>query len=183
MRAVGVRSGPDTAATVRPDDVDAFCRREHRRLVASLSAYTGDRDLAVELSQEALARVCLDWERVGAMERPGAYAHRIAVNLANSTLRRRRYERAALARAAARAAQGVPEPPPPMDGAVRRALSALPARQREAVVLRFVLDLSIETTAARMGCAAGTVRALTAQAVARLRQDPALADLEEPADD
>lgn len=163
--------------------VEVFCRREHPRLVRSLTAYTGDRDLAVELSQEALARVCLDWPRIGAMAAPGAYAHRVAVNLANSTLRRRRCERAALARAAARAADGVPEPAPPLDPGVRRALSALPPRQREAVVLRFVLDLSVDTAAARMGCAPGTIRSLTAQAVARLRDDPALADLEEPADD
>jgi RNA polymerase sigma factor (sigma-70 family) len=172
-----------SATLVDDRGVDGFCRREHPRLVASLTAYTGDRDLAVELSQEALARVCLDWGRVGAMDAPGAWAHRVAVNLANSTLRRRKYERAALARASARAAGGAAEPPPPLDAAVRRALQALPARQREAVVLRYVLDLSVATTAERMGCAAGTVRALTAQAVARLRQDPALADLEEPADD
>jgi DNA-directed RNA polymerase specialized sigma24 family protein len=59
----------------------------------------------------------------------------------------------------------------------------LPRRQREALLLRFLLDLSVEQTAERMGCAAGTVRALTAQGVGRLRLDRRLADLVEPIHD
>jgi RNA polymerase sigma factor (sigma-70 family) len=70
-----------------------------------------------------------------------------------------------------------------MEAGVRRALAALPARQREAVVLRYVLDLSVDETAQRMGCAAGTVRALTSQGIARLRRCPGLSDLEEPTRD
>lgn len=163
----------------RVADLDALCRREHPRLVASMTAYTGDRDLAVELSQEALARACLHWGEVRAMAAPGAWLHRVAVNLANSSLRRRRFERAALARAAARTPTSVPPPGAPPGPAVRQALRGLPPRQREAVVLRYVLDLSVESAAERMGCAAGTVRALTAQGIAGLRRHPDLADLEE----
>lgn len=168
---------------VPESDLDALCRREHPRLVASLTAYTGDHDLAVELSQEALARACLHWPQVREMAAPGAWLHRVAVNLANSTLRRRRYERAALARAAARASADVPPPPPPYSEGVRQALKGLPRRQREAVVLRYVLDLDVAQTAEHMGCAAGTVRALTAQGIAALRRHPELSHLEEHADD
>ena len=66
---------------------------------------------------------------------------------------------------------------------IRHALASLPRRQREAVLLRFLLDLSVEDTAQRMGCAAGTVRALTAQGVGRLRLDHRLAELTEPTHD
>ncbi|WP_165865731.1 RNA polymerase sigma factor [Vallicoccus soli] len=169
----------DDGGRVAGDDADAVCRREHPRLVAALTAYTGDRDLAVELSQEALARALLHWREVQGMDAPGAWLHRVAMNLANSHFRRRRYERLALRRAAARVPASVDAPEPPLGGAVRTALAELPPRQREAVVLRYVLDLSVEQAAERMGCAAGTVRALTAQGTARLRRHPGLADLQE----
>jgi RNA polymerase sigma factor (sigma-70 family) len=166
-------------------DVEAFCRAEHPRLLSALTLYTGDRDLAAELTQEALARTHRNWPSVSQMEAPGAWAHRVAVNLANSSLRRRRYERAAAARAAARLPAGQLDRPPSDQGAVelRAALAGLPRRQREALLLRFLLDLSVEDTAERMGCAPGTVRALTAQGVGRLRLDHRLAELAEPSHD
>ena len=102
------------------------------------------------------------------------------MNLANSHLRRRHYERGALARAAAHPPGGQGDALAPLPDWLRSALRGLPARQREAVVLRFVLDLSVSQTAAHMRCAPGTVRALTAQGVARLRRHPELAEIQEP---
>ena len=166
-------------------EVEEFCRAEHPRLLSALALYTGDRDLAAELAQEALARAHRAWPTVSRMDSPGGWAHRVAVNLANSSLRRRRYERAATVRAASRLPSGHLDSSPSEGGAaeVRDALAALPRRQREALLLRFLLDLSVEQTAERMGCAAGTVRALTAQGVGRLRLDHRLAELAEPTHD
>ena len=45
-------------------------------------------------------------------------------------------------------------------------LADLPDRQREAIVLRFLEELSVEQTAAAMGCAEGTVKATVHQAPA-----------------
>ena len=53
---------------------------------------------------------------------------------------------------------------------VRLVLADLPMRQREAVVLRFFEDMSVDETAAAMGCAAGTVKATVHQALRSLRQ-------------
>ena len=50
------------------------------------------------------------------------------------------------------------------------ALRALPRRQREAVVLRFLVDLSEHDTAQAMGCALGTVKSAAARGLERLRQ-------------
>ena len=55
--------------------------------------------------------------------------------------------------------------------AVREAIVGLPARQRAAVVLRYHADLSVDDTAAVMRCAPGTVKALTHQALERLRDE------------
>src|SRR5262249_5400756 len=48
---------------------------------------------------------------------------------------------------------------------LRQTLQTLPDRQREALVLRFFEDLSVEQTASAMGCAEGTVKATVFQAL------------------
>jgi RNA polymerase sigma factor (sigma-70 family) len=64
---------------------------------------------------------------------------------------------------------------------VRQALMQLSDRQRIAVLLRFLEDLSVEQTAEMMNCGPGTVKKLTARALAALRLLIA-EDFEVPAD-
>jgi RNA polymerase sigma-70 factor (ECF subfamily) len=52
---------------------------------------------------------------------------------------------------------------------LRAQLEELPDRQREALVLRYFEDLTIEQTATAMGCTAGTVKATVHQALRALR--------------
>ena len=52
---------------------------------------------------------------------------------------------------------------------VRDAIATLPARQREAVVLRYLADLSLAEVADAMGCAVGTVKATLHHALGALR--------------
>jgi RNA polymerase sigma factor (sigma-70 family) len=59
---------------------------------------------------------------------------------------------------------------------VRDAVLALPPRQRAAIVARYFGQLSETETADVLGCAEGTVRALTAQGVASLRRNGNLID-------
>jgi RNA polymerase sigma-70 factor, ECF subfamily len=53
---------------------------------------------------------------------------------------------------------------------LRDMLGTLPQRQREAVLLRYFEDLSVEQTAHAMQCAAGTVKATVHQALRTLRR-------------
>ena len=53
---------------------------------------------------------------------------------------------------------------------LRAVLADLPERQREAVILRYLEELSVEDTAAAMNCAPGTVKATVHQALRALRQ-------------
>ena len=53
---------------------------------------------------------------------------------------------------------------------LRATLADLPDRQREAVVLRYFEDLSVEETAAAMECAPGTVKATVHQALRKLKE-------------
>jgi RNA polymerase sigma-70 factor (ECF subfamily) len=53
---------------------------------------------------------------------------------------------------------------------LRDMLIHLPERQREALVLRFFEEMSVEQTAEAMGCAPGTVKATVHQALRALRR-------------
>lgn len=159
------------------EDVTAFCRELRPRLVGALSLYCGDLAVAEELTQETLSRVWEHWPKVRGLAFPEGWAHRVGLNLASSWLRRRHAEQRARAKLDGRA-QIDAAPDTAAAVAVRRAVAALPRRRRTALVLRYYLDLSVEQTADQMGCAAGTVRALTSQALATLRDEAGLADLE-----
>jgi RNA polymerase sigma factor (sigma-70 family) len=52
---------------------------------------------------------------------------------------------------------------------LHRALLALPRRQREVVLLRFVADQSEATVAAALGCPVGTVKSQASRGLAALR--------------
>jgi RNA polymerase sigma factor (sigma-70 family) len=155
------------AVVKEPDDVSAFCRREWPRLVGSLSLFTGDGELAQELAQETLARVCRDWRKVSSLDAPGAWAHRVALNLARSHFRHRAVASRHNRRLAA--AASVEDPDSATVIAVRLAVARLPVRQRTALVLRYFADLSVAETAEAMRCPEGTVKTLTRQAILALR--------------
>lgn len=144
----------------------ALCRRLQPALFRALALYCGNAELAEDLTQETLLRVWKHWQSVSDMERPDRWALRVAFNLAKSGWRRRRIERTI---DSARAH----EEPLRVDTTdaivVRAAVAMLPPRQRAAIVVRYFNDLSVADAAMVLGCAEGTVRALTHQAVANLR--------------
>lgn len=151
-----------------PPAVSAFCAREWPRLVGALGLYTGDAALAEELAQEALTRACRDWGRVSGMEAPGAWVHRVAMNLAKSHFRRWRARRRAEARLGGDLPRTSLEPEMADVLTVRAAVAGLSPRRRAAVVLRFYLGYSTAETAVALGVAPATVRSLIHRALADL---------------
>src|SRR5690349_16488897 len=75
-----------------PSELDAVFARLFPKLVGMLSLYCGDRWVAEELAQDTLSRL---WEHqaVDQLESVDAWTYRVAMNLANSWLRRRVVER------------------------------------------------------------------------------------------
>jgi RNA polymerase sigma factor (sigma-70 family) len=148
-------------------EVAAFCGEQLPRLIGLLALHVGDRLVAEELAQETLVRVCEKWPQVRQMRDPAAWASRVALNVAGSFWRRRYAEWRANAR---RVDESVHHDRDVAETvAVREAVASLPSRQRAALLLRFYADLPVVEVAAHLGCAEGTVRSLTSQALAALR--------------
>jgi RNA polymerase sigma factor (sigma-70 family) len=131
--------------------------------------FCGDRVVAEEVTQEALVRALERWPRVSQMASPEAWVYKTAVNLARSSFRRRALERRANARAVDRA-ESAALPDTADAVAVRAAVAALPPRQRAAIVARYFAGFDVSEAAAALGCAEGTVKALTHKAMAKLRE-------------
>jgi len=135
--------------------------QRHLRLALLL---TGDRWQAEELLQDSLVRIYERWRKLAQHDDLHAYLRRALANNHTSMWRRRRRE-SLVADVPDRAAAAGSE----ADVEVKRALMALPARQRAVVVLRLYEDLSERQTAEALGCSVGTVKSQYARALEKLR--------------
>ena len=153
---------------------DRFVHEHHASLFRTAVLMTGNPETAQDLVQTALARVYARWSRIRD-EEPAAYARRIVVNAHRDVWRRNRGRE-----------HLVPEMPEPASApdatsriverdSVVRALSALTARERRVVVLRFLYDLSEAETASELGMRVGTVKSTTHRAIGKLRGSAELA--------
>ncbi len=129
----------------------------------------GDRYLADDLVQEALAKAYSHWRKVQRADNPSAYVRRILINESRRHWRRNR-------NVSAHTDVDVADftIPDQSEGVVNRAdliraLQSLPVRQRATVVLRFLEGLSERETAAALGCSEGTVKSQTSRALIKLK--------------
>jgi len=131
---------------------------------------TGDRMLAQDLVQDAFARLIGRFVHLRAAAGFEPYLRRTIVNLSRDHFRRRKVERAYLARQASlRSAVTTVEPDVTTHEAMREALMTLPARQRAAIVLRFYEDMSDLQVSEVLRCRPATVRSLVSRGVQALR--------------
>lgn len=145
-----------------------FFRAEWPSVVRNLTVALGDRGLAEEASQFGFVEACVHWRRVRKMDRAAGWVYVAAIRHA----RRRRPQ------------VTDDEPGIVADHAVAvtneaeigQLLDALPARQRLALVLRFLSDLSVDEVAQAMGCAPGTAKATIHTALRRIRAERELSE-------
>jgi RNA polymerase sigma factor (sigma-70 family) len=148
------------------DWFDGFFQAEHRRLYGTLCLVTGNREEAEELMQEAFLRL---WERrdsVGNLDDPAAYLYRIAFNLFRNRLRKVvRAARRALLESQSSDAFALADARQDLFVALR----GLSPRQRAAVLLTDLMDMTSEEAGRLLGVKPGTARALAYQARRALR--------------
>ena len=146
---------------------DEFFATHYGDLARTLTVALGDRAAAEEAAQEAMARALRRWRHVRSLDRPAAWLYVVAMNHVRDGWRKERRE--------PRWETEFDAPTVDPSGgvttvlSVREAIATLPARQREAVVLRYLADLPLADVAEAMGCAVGTVKATLHHALCSLR--------------
>lgn len=170
----------DAARRGRPEAQAALLRALQDPWYRMCLSLLGDPEAARDATQETAVRFLRQLPGFRGESQLRTWSLGIALNVAREIRRRRSRERPlGDAEVDGMSLVGSRSPGPSPHGTadaaeqheqLRRRLDDLPPRQREAIVLRFFEDLSVEEAAAAMGCAAGTVKATVHQALRSLRE-------------
>jgi len=150
---------------------DDFVLIEFGPILALGLALLDDRDDALDVAQETMARAHEQWVMVGGLDRPGAWARRVALNLITDTQRRRSRRVRLVERLRTQPNPATATPSEPWDRAFWDHVTALPRRQRDVTVLHYVHDLSIAEIAEIVEAPEGTVKSDLFRARDRLRRE------------
>ncbi|HEV7722762.1 MAG TPA: sigma-70 family RNA polymerase sigma factor [Iamia sp.] len=149
------------------DRLEQLYRVEHAPMVKLAHLLVRDRSVAEELVQDAFLRV---HGRLDHVDDAGAYLRTTVVNLCQGHGRRlataRRHEPGL-----ARLDRVEPPPLPAGMDEVWQALGRLPARRREALVLRYYADLSTDEVARLLDTRPATARSLIRRGLASLKKE------------
>jgi RNA polymerase sigma-70 factor (sigma-E family) len=155
-------------------DFAEFAAAAWPRLVRTAHMLTGDFHEAEDLVQTTLAKVCARWRRIP-RDDIDVYVRRALVNNNLSRIRKKRVTHLLMPflpetehRAHGGHAEAIEH-----RAALVQALSALPARQRTVLVLRYFDDLSDPDIAAALNCSLSTVKTHARRGLAALRVHPA----------
>lgn len=153
--------------------------RKLPRLLALATRMLGDRDEANDVAQETFVRLWKEASRWRSGEAKfDTWLHRVAMNLCYDRLRAGRHRAMTLGSDALENAQEPEDLAPLPDehlnarergGRIQAALAALPARQREALVLQYYQELSNVEAAQLMGISTEALESLLSRARRSLR--------------
>jgi len=142
------------------DNFDNQFERLWSRAYGVAYVVLGDRAESEDVAQETMARALVRWKKVSGYAE--AWVVRVAGNLAIDRVRQGRRTR------------GLPSGDlPPLDAQrvdLQRALLRLSRKQREVVVLRYLVDLPEAQVAETLGCSVGTVKTHASRGLAALRK-------------
>jgi RNA polymerase sigma-70 factor (ECF subfamily) len=165
--------------------IEELARHATRLALRTAAALVESREEAADVAQEVAIDALSSLDKLRDPEAFEAWVHRITVRRALRRLKARRRARATETPLALLEASDQPPAPEGLDrdtvlaarGALAAALAELPPKQRLALALRYVHDLSDAEIANALDCRTGTVHALLSRGRAALRQDKQLAEL------
>ncbi len=166
---------------IRSTDADALVvtlfEAEGARLIQLARWFVDDRTAAEDLVQEAFVRLTRHQQRINDPERAAAYLRSIVVNLARDHNRRglMSLRHRPPAEVDDRSARGRLRAADESRREVIEALRGLPRRQRDCVVLRYYLELSVGAIAETLGLSPNSVKTHLQRGLRSLK-----AELEEP---
>lgn len=160
---MAVDTGEMPVIRLQHSSFEAFYRQNRQHLFRALALTLGDRDLAAEAADEAMARAYQHWRSVQSYDNQAGWAYRVGLNWARSRLRKRKRE--ILADKMPEASTEISFTDPDLD----RAVKALPVDSRAVVVLRHYLDWSTDEVARALQIRPGTVKSRLHRAMAELR--------------
>jgi RNA polymerase sigma-70 factor (ECF subfamily) len=136
---------------------DSFYGDAWPRLQGQAYALTGSRELAQDLTQEALLRAWRDWHKVSALQNPEAWTRKVLHNLCIESWRRSRRRPSK---------HDVPAPVeiPDSHREIATAMRTLPGDQARAVLLHDGLGMSIAEVAIELNAPEGTVKSWLSRA-------------------
>ena len=158
--------GEDAAPRAR-QAVTALYQAHALGLIRLAVVMLGDRAAAEDVVQEAFCGLYRRWNHLSDTDKALSYVRSSVINGCRSVLLKRRLPSGLRWEPAGESAESavlISEEHQEVLAAMRR----LPVRQREAVVLRFYLDLGEEEIAASMKVTRGTVKSTTSRALAAL---------------
>lgn len=147
----------------RDDAFERLFDEQYDRCAHVAQRIVHDPETAGEVAAEAFARAWARWPRISAGGGAAGWVLRVSVNLAIDVTRRKRPPAPSAVHAlspAEAATQHV---------ALVAALRSLPRRQREAIALRYLADLSEADVSTAMGVSAGSVKTHLHRGLAHLR--------------
>ena len=161
---------PADAQSDADQAITAIYGTEYRSLVWLAAALVGDVGIADEVVQDSFVAMYGAWGRLRDRDKALAYLRRRVIHRSRSALRRGMVAdrnapklKPGIMRSAEQCAITQPEP-----SALISAMHTLSPRQREALMLRFYLDLSERQAASAMSISPGAVNHHTARAKAAL---------------
>jgi RNA polymerase sigma-70 factor (sigma-E family) len=153
--------------STRETDFDEFFRAVYPVVHRAAFRIVVDRGDAEDAAIEALTRAFVRWPRLRSLPHRDAWVMRVVINEALSQLRRRKRS-AAADRHEGRRVVGTDDALATRVSLVA-ALTLLPRRQREAIGLRYLADMSEADTALALGLSTGTVKSHLHRATNALR--------------
>jgi RNA polymerase sigma-70 factor (sigma-E family) len=139
------------------------------RAVSLARLLTGDDQTAEDVAHDSFIRATGRFADLRRPESFDAYLRKTVVNECRARWRRRRLERDWLRRQPPAEQVARPSFDPDERSVIWHAITALPWRQRAAVVLRFYEDLPQREVAELLRCSTGAVESLLSRAIVTLR--------------